>query len=62
MIDNMAEPPAPAKRETFEAFFPKLVEEVGDHVKQYNLPDEALDWFKEVCIPGYSRFSFNAHY
>jgi len=30
----------------FEAVFPKLVEDILDHAKQYNLPEEFVKWFK----------------
>ncbi len=32
----------------FESVFPKLVEDILDHTKQYNAPDTALNWFKAV--------------
>jgi len=32
----------------FEAIFPKLVEDVLDHAKTYNLPEEFVTWFKAV--------------
>ena len=47
-IDDMAAAPAPASRKEFEAVFPKLVEDVTEHVKQYNIPDNALEWFRTV--------------
>lgn len=47
----MAEPPAPANRQAFEALFRKLVDDVSDHVKQYNLPQNALEWFRTVGDP-----------
>ncbi|KAI9889994.1 MAG: Farnesyl pyrophosphate synthetase [Vezdaea aestivalis] len=34
-------------RAEFEAVFPKLVEELIEHVKQYNLPENALAWFRK---------------
>lgn len=41
--------PAPASRKEFEAIFPGLVEDVIDHVKQYNMPKNAIEWFQTVC-------------
>lgn len=41
----------------FESVFPKLVEDILDHAKQYNLPQEFVDWYKAVgaLLPsGYS--------
>jgi farnesyl diphosphate synthase len=32
----------------FEAVFPKLVEDISAHAKQYNIPPEALEWFQKV--------------
>ena len=41
--------PAPAvSREEFEAIFPGLVKDVTDHVKTYDLPEDALKWFETV--------------
>lgn len=37
-----------AKLEKFESIFPKLVEDLLDHAKTYNLPDQAVNWFKDV--------------
>ena len=41
----MAKPPT---REDFEAFFPTLIEDLSEHVRQYNLPLNALEWFQNV--------------
>jgi farnesyl diphosphate synthase len=35
----------------FESVFPKLVEDILDHAKQYNLPEEFVQWYKAVGIP-----------
>lgn len=32
----------------FEAVFPKLVEDILGHAKQYNLPEEFVKWYKAV--------------
>jgi farnesyl diphosphate synthase len=32
----------------FEAVFPKLVEDILDFTKQYNLPEEFVTWYKKV--------------
>ena len=32
----------------FEAVFPKLEEVVLQHVAKYKLPEEQLNWFREV--------------
>jgi farnesyl diphosphate synthase len=36
------------KRADFEAIFPKLAQDILDHAKRYNLPDNALEWFEKV--------------
>jgi farnesyl diphosphate synthase len=35
----------------FESVFPKLVEDILDHAKQYNLPEEFVQWYKTVSKP-----------
>lgn len=32
----------------FESVFPKLVEDLLDHAKGYNLPEEFVKWYKAV--------------
>ncbi len=32
----------------FESVFPKLVEDILDHAKQYKLPEEFVTWYKAV--------------
>jgi farnesyl diphosphate synthase len=32
----------------FESVFPKLEEVLLDHAKSYNLPTQALEWYKKV--------------
>ncbi len=34
----------------FESVFPKLVEDLLDHAKSYNLPDEFVNWYKAVGV------------
>jgi hypothetical protein len=41
----------------FESIFPKLVEDILDHAKQYKLPEEFVSWYKAVSI---SEISFIA--
>ena len=38
-----------AALEKFESVFPTLVEDLLAHSKSYNLPEQALKWYKEVC-------------
>jgi farnesyl diphosphate synthase len=40
-----------AALEKFESIFPTLVEDVLAHSKSYNLPQQAMDWFKNVRRP-----------
>ena len=35
-------------RESFESVFPSLVQDLLDHAKKYNLPENALQWFEKV--------------
>ena len=37
----------------FEALYPSLVEDVLNHVRQYQLPENGLQWFKEVSWQRY---------
>lgn len=34
----------------FESVFPKLVEDLLDHAKQYKLPEEFVNWYKAVWV------------
>lgn len=43
----------PVTLKEFESVFPQLVEDVLAHSKQYNLPDNALQWFKNVRAQGH---------
>ena len=38
----------PTTRAEFEAVFPSLVEDLAQHCKQYNSPENALKWFQDV--------------
>ncbi|KAI9933094.1 hypothetical protein ASPWEDRAFT_52949 [Aspergillus wentii DTO 134E9] len=43
------------QRADFEAVFPSLAQDLLDHAKKYNLPDNALEWFNNalhVNVPG----------
>lgn len=35
-------------RESFEAVFPSLAQDLVDHAKKYNVPENALQWFEKV--------------
>ena len=35
----------------FESVFPKLEEVLLEHAKSYNLPGQALEWYKKVRTP-----------
>lgn len=37
-------------RQRFETVFPTLVEDLLNHAKKYNLPDNALQWFENVLL------------
>ncbi len=39
----------------FETVFPTLAEDLLAHAKQYGAPQMALDWYKAVRRPNYSR-------
>lgn len=34
----------------FESIFPKLVEDILEFTKKYNLPEDFVDWYKRVRI------------
>lgn len=38
----------PATLKDFETVFPRLVDDLKEHCKKYNLPDQALNWFEKV--------------
>lgn len=42
------EPVKPTTRPEFEAVFPSLVQDLTEHCKQYNSPENALKWFQDV--------------
>jgi farnesyl diphosphate synthase len=35
-------------RAAFEAVFPSLAQDILDHAKKYNLPQNALEWLEKV--------------
>jgi len=35
-------------RKRFEAVFPLLLHELLDHLQDINLPENAIEWYKEV--------------
>lgn len=37
-------------RKSFEDVFPSLTQDLVDHAKKYNMPENALQWFEKVCI------------
>lgn len=36
------------ERAAFEAVFPSLAQDLLDHAKKYNLPENAMQWFEKV--------------
>lgn len=40
--------PSSNKLKDFEAVFPKLVKDLEDNAKQYNIPEDALKWYSNV--------------
>ena len=42
------------KLKEFETVFPKLVKDLEDNAKQYNLPEENLKWYRDVGSPAAS--------
>lgn len=34
----------------FESIFPKLVEDILAHSRQYNLPEDFVNWYRKVGI------------
>lgn len=51
--DNKVPPsitnPSSNKLKDFETVFPKLVKDLEENAKQYNIPEEALKWYSDVC-------------
>ena len=45
------------KLKEFETVFPKLVKDLEDNAKQYNLPEESLKWYRDVRSPAASQLS-----
>lgn len=43
--------PVRTKREDFETVFPEIVDEITSRAsKLYGLPDNALQWLRNVCV------------
>ena len=40
-----------ANREDFQAFFHTLIKDLSEHVEQYKLPSNVLEWFQNVHLP-----------
>ena len=38
----------PTTLKAFESVFPQLVQDISDHARQYNIPQNALEWFQTV--------------
>ena len=36
------------QRRQFETVFPSIVRDLKDHVSQYDMPAETLEWFEQV--------------
>ncbi len=45
-------------RAEFEEVFPKLVEDLIDHAKQYGMPSDALEWYRKVNLQSPSLFTY----
>ena len=39
-----------ARRKRFEDVFPMIAEEMTGYLKKENMPQEAVDWYKRVCL------------
>jgi hypothetical protein len=48
----------PTTLKEFESVFPKLVEDILGHAKQYKLPEEFVSWYKAVRLFWYTVWSF----
>ena len=42
------------ERKRFEVVFPLLVEEMTSYLTTIHLPENAIEWFKEVYLPFYN--------
>ena len=51
--------PSSNKLKDFEAVFPKLVKDLEDNVIQYNIPEDALKWYSNVCSYTPSQLSLS---
>lgn len=38
----------PTTLKEFESVFPQLVEDLTEHCRHYNLPKNALDWYRKA--------------
>lgn len=43
------------KLKDFETVFPKLVKDLEENARQYNLPEEALKWYTDVWSKDYPK-------
>jgi hypothetical protein len=46
-------------RKQFESVFPLLVEEIVQYLETIHLPDNAVEWYKEVFPPTYNHVIWN---
>ena len=51
--------PPSNKLKDFEAVFPKLVKDLEDNAKQYNIPEDALKWYSNVFSLTHSQLSLS---
>lgn len=52
--------PSSNKLKDFETVFPKLVKDLEDNAKQYNMPEDNLKWYSNVSLLAFfaSHFQF----
>lgn len=41
----------PTTLKEFESVWPRIVADLQDHCKAYQLPQQSLDWFTKVSLP-----------
>ena len=59
-ISTTTSPPSNTnKLKDFEAVFPKLVKDLEDNAKQYNIPEDALKWYSNVSSLNLSQLSLS---
>lgn len=51
----------PTTLKDFESVFPRLVEDLTEHCKKYNLPENALQWYTKVCTCSFCISSFETN-